>query len=164
MAIKILTSVPIKITERPTPVQVVGPAGPVNVQAPTVLPGIKLAGSAGARGPAGPDPWLDQIQTLSGSGPFNLNYELGKHVVLTLTGNATISIINWPPANTIARLTLEVINTGNFLITGWPAGTIWQSGSIPAITQGAGARDRIIFSTTDAGAVIYGDPIGFDYR
>ena len=94
-----------------------------------------------------------------------VDYALGKHVRLNLTGDVTsFSVINWPAPNRIARLTLEILNGGDFGILAWPPGILWQSGSVAQITRWAGARDRIILSTTDAGATLYADPIGFDYR
>jgi hypothetical protein len=127
---------------------------------------IASPGPKGDTGPEGPDPWLDPIQDIDdASGDVEIDYSLGKHVRLTIVGNVTsLSVVNWPIANRIARLTLEILNTGNFDIQAWPDGTLWQSGNVPFITQGAGKKDRIILSTTDAGATIYGDPVGYDYR
>ena len=124
-----------------------------------------MPGPQGAQGPEGPDPWLEPIQDLAAAGALTIDYRLGKHVRLTLAGDVTsFSVIGWPAPNRIARLTLEILNTGDFGILAWPSGTLWQSGSVAQITRGLGARDRIILSTTDAGATIYADPIGFDYR
>jgi hypothetical protein len=132
---------------------------------PAVATIVSSPGPEGAPGPSGPDPWLEPIQDIAASGAVEINYALGKHVRLTLTGNvSSLAVTGWPVANRIARLTLEILNEGNFGILAWPNGTIWQSGSVPEITQGAGARDRIILSTTDGGLTIYGDPVGFDYR
>lgn len=126
---------------------------------------IASPGPQGAQGPEGPDPWLEPIQDLTASGPLIVDYALGKHVRLVLTADVTaFSVINWPPPNRIARLTLEIVNVGDFGILAWPPGTLWQSGTAPDLTRGEGARDRLILSTTDAGATVYGDPVGFDYR
>jgi hypothetical protein len=132
---------------------------------PAVATLISSPGPQGVQGPSGPDPWLEPIQDINASGAVEINYALGKHVRLHLVGTVTqLSVSGWPIANRIARLTLEILNEGNFGILAWPNGTIWQSASVPEITQGAGARDRIILSTTDSGETIYGDPVGFDYR
>ena len=126
---------------------------------------LSSPGPRGAQGEQGPDPWLEPIQNIAASGSLEINYSLGKHVHLTLTGDVTsFSVIGWPVANRIARLTLEILNSGDFGILAWPGQVLWQSGSTPEITRGAGARDRIILSTSDAGTTIYGDPVGFDYR
>ena len=126
---------------------------------------VASPGPQGAQGPEGPDPWLEPIQDITASGAVVIDYAGGKHVRMNLTGDVTaFSIINWPPPNRIARLTLEILNAGDFGILAWPPGTLWQAGSVAQITRGLGARDRIILSTTDAGATVYGDPIGFDYR
>ena len=124
-----------------------------------------MPGPQGAPGPEGPDPWLDPIQDITASGAVVIDYALGKHVRLNLSGDVTsFTVIGWPAPNRIARLTLEILNTGAFGILAWPPGTLWQAGSVAQITRGLGARDRIILSTTDAGTNIYADPIGFDYR
>ena len=126
---------------------------------------VSSPGPQGAQGPRGPDPWLDPVQDVTGSGAVLIDYAAGKHVRLKVAGNITsLSVVNWPPAGRIARLTLEILNDGNFNIGAWPVGTVWQDGSVPMITPGAGARDRFILSTTDAGATIFGDPVGFNYR
>jgi len=126
---------------------------------------IASPGPQGAQGPEGPDPWLEPIQDIEAMGALIINYARGKHVRLNLIGDVTsFSVINWPPPNRIARLTLEILNGGDFGILAWPPGTLWQSGSVAQITRGEGARDRLILSTTDAGATLYADPIGFDYR
>ena len=132
---------------------------------PVVAKLAVMPGPQGAQGPEGPDPWLEPIQDLTASGSLIVDYALGKHVRLNLTGDVTsFSVIGWPASNRIARLTLEILNAGDFGILAWPPGTLWQAGSVAQITRGLSARDRIILSTTDAGATVYGDPIGFDYR
>lgn len=153
-------AVPIKVT-----VQSSAPVALSLVSPETLVVLTSSPGPRGAQGDPGPDPWLEPIQNISASGALVIDYSLGKHVRLSLAGDVTsFSIVGWPAANRIARLTLEVLNSGDFGILAWPNGTIWQSGSLPEITRGAGARDRIILSTSDTGAVIYGDPVGFDYR
>lgn len=122
-------------------------------------------GPLGPQGPEGPDPWLAAVQDVSGQGTVGLIYTAGKHIRLTLLGDITqLNVTGWPIANRIARLTLEIINTGNFNILSWPAGSLWQGGIIVPITQGAGAKDRFVLSTTDAGSTIFVDAVGFDYR
>lgn len=116
------------------------------------------------RGPA-PDPWLEPIQTIDASGDVVIDYSLGKHCVLNVIGDIdTISVTNWPVPGRIARLTLEFINTGPYGVTSWDSSIMWPGGAVPDITQGPNRRDRVILSTTDGGAVVYGDSIGFDYR
>lgn len=122
-----------------------------------------MPGLPGANGPPGPDPWMEPVQNVIAAGDTEINYAAGKMVRLHLTADASLSVINWPAANRIARLTLEILNDG-FAILAWPAGCVWQAGSVPALTGDPGSRDRIILSTTDGGLTVYGDPIGFDYR
>jgi len=143
----------------------------VRIKVPSV-PGVALRverigprGRIGPEGPAGPDPWLAAVQDVSAQGGVTLVYSAGKHVRLTLLGNITsLSVEGWPVANRLARLTLETINTGNFNVLSWPAGSLWQGGIIMPLTQGAGAKDRFVLSTTDAGSTIFVDAVGFDYR
>lgn len=159
----------IAVTTQTVPIEVaVRSSAPIALSLASPRAEIALVaspGPRGAQGDQGPDPWLEPIQNITASGALIIDYSLGKHVRLTLAGDVTsFAVTGWPAANRIARLTLEVLNGGNFGILAWPTGIIWQSGSVPEITQGAGARDRIILSTTDTGATIYGDPVGFDYR
>jgi hypothetical protein len=159
----------VSVTTRTAPIEVaVRSTAPVTLSLVSQAAQIALIsspGPEGAPGPSGPDPWLEPIQDIEASGALAINYALGKHVRLTLAGDVTsFAVSGWPVTNRIARLTLEILNSGDFGILAWPNGTIWQSGSVPEVTRGDGARDRIILSTTDAGATIYGDPVGFDYR
>lgn len=113
-------------------------------------------------GPPGPDGWAVPVQTITAStGTTELDYSLGKTVVLTLEADTTLSVKNWPPANELARLTLYVINTGNFSLT-WPTGTKW-SFPAPSNTQGAGVIDFFAFTTIDSGATVLGHIIGLNY-
>lgn len=118
---------------------------------------------AGAQGPAGPDPWMDPVQHVFASGPITINYSLGKYVVLTLDSDATLSVSNWPIANRIARLTLDVRNQGSHSLT-FPIGVLWHQGQIPVNTPGLGSKDIFILSTTDGGATIFGHVVGLDFR
>jgi hypothetical protein len=156
----------IAVVSRTVPIQVaVKSSAPVTLSLVSPSATVALVSSPGPVGAPGPDPWLEPIQDISASGEVVIDYALGKHVRLTIAGDVTsFTVTGWPAVNRIARLTLEILNSGDFGILAWPNGAIWQSGSAPEITRGAGARDRIILSTSDAGATIYGDPVGFDYR
>lgn len=104
----------------------------------------------------GPDPWAEPIQNISASGNVSIDYGLGKHVRLTLTGNATLAVVNWPPDKVLGRLSLRIINTGNFTLV-WPAGVKWFAGGAEHfVTQGAGKCDWVILSTDDGGTNILG--------
>lgn len=116
-------------------------------------------------GPQGNDGAAVPVQYVSGSGSVTLDYSLGKHVVLTLTGNITaLAFINWPLAGNLARLTVEVHNTGNYSISGYPSQTKWSLGhTVPVITLGNGAEDWLAFTTTTAGSSISGHYVGQNY-
>lgn len=116
-----------------------------------------------ARGPAGLDPWAEDIQQIAqGSGALVINYALGKHVVLTLNGNLTsVSIINWPVTNKVARLTLEILNSGAFNIASWPS-IKWPYAAPPAVTPNG--TDVYVITTVNAGARQLGHVVGQDYR
>lgn len=115
-------------------------------------------------GPAGDDGYEVPIQTVAASGAVTLDYSLGRHVVLNLVGNvSSISVSNWPDTGNLARLSIEVRNTGAYDISAWPAGTKWAFGAPPTITPGAGKIDVVALTTTDAGSSLVGYFIGKDF-
>jgi hypothetical protein len=117
---------------------------------------------AGPQGPPGPDPWLEPVQPLTATGASLLiDYSAGKHVRLTLSSDVTLAISNWPVADRIARLTLEIHSTGTFSIT-WPAEVKWPADAMPVLTPSA--TDIIILTTTTSGSVIYGFPAGLSFN
>lgn len=117
----------------------------------------------GAPGPAGPDPWLDPVQHLTGNGPLTIDYVFGKHVVLTLEDDTELSVINWPISYHIARLTVEVHNTGDYALT-LPSGVIWHQGQAVSNSKGSGKTDVFVFSTVDGGTTVFGHLIGLDFK
>lgn len=126
-------------------------------------PSVIDVGVPGIQGPAGPDGWSVAIQKVTAAGPTQaIDYALGKHCQLTLTGNVTLSFTGWPADDYLARLTIEVVNTGSFSIT-WPAAVKWAGGSVGANTIGAGKLDTFIFTTIDAGTTIKGHVAGVDF-
>lgn len=123
-------------------------------------------GPQGATGPTGPagNPWGVSVSTGTFGSTANITYSNGLWQVMNLTANVTsFNITGWPAAPVGARIVLEIRNTGNFDILSWPAGTKWPGSAIPALTQGAGAKDLIILSTSDAGATILGTPVAFNF-
>lgn len=145
-------------------VEVLVPASPAVVE-------VVIAGAAslvevavpGIQGPTGPDGWSVPIQKVTAAGPTQtIDYALGKHCELTLTGNVTLSFTGWPAADYLARLTVEVVNTGSFSIT-WPGAVKWSGGSVAANSVGAGKLDTFIFTTIDGGSVIKGHIAGLAF-
>lgn len=120
-------------------------------------------GPPGPTGPTGPDPWDEPVQRITHtSGNLTLNYTLGKHVILTVEGNVTsLAITGFPTAYHIARLTLEIINTGPYDIQAF-SNIIWSNGQAPSLTSGG--RDLLVFITADGGLHVYGNTVGQDYR
>jgi hypothetical protein len=128
----------------------------VEVLVPTGPQVVEIA-VPGETGPAGPDPWAEPIQEIAAAGATVIDYAAGKHVRLSVTAGAAISVTNWP-AGRIARLTLEIDSNGSALAL--PAGVLWPGGSAPVI--GAG-RHILVLMTTDAGATLYGMPAGLNF-
>jgi Protein of unknown function (DUF2793) len=96
----------------------------------------------------------------SSSGAVTLNRNNGEIQRLSLTGNVTLSVSNWPAAGQLGRLVLEVQNTGAYNIT-WPTGTKWPGGSAPTVT--ASGKDIFVLMTFDGGTTIYGSAAGQNY-
>jgi hypothetical protein len=117
----------------------------------------------GPVGPPGPDPWLDPVQNITAEGEnLVIDYAQGKHVRLTLAATITdLAVINWPAQNRIARLTLEITNSGDFDVTGWPANTKWPDGAPPSLTSQG--QDMVILTTTNSGGTIFGFPAGLNF-
>jgi hypothetical protein len=104
------------------------------------------------------------IYSVAANGATALDWANGEVQQITLTGAATLSVSGWPASGNLARIVLDVLNTGAFAISGWPVGTKWAGGSAPAITSGAGKQDVVILMTFDGGATILGSIAGQDYR
>lgn len=135
-------------------VEIIIPSSPSIIEVATGIPG--------PQGIAGPDPWLEPIQDLTADGNgVDIDYSAGKHVRLTVTANDQISVANWPDADRIARLTLEIHCTGAFSLD-WPAEVKWPAGVAPELTPDE--VDVIILTTTTSGSVVYGFPAGIDMR
>jgi hypothetical protein len=102
--------------------------------------------------------------TVTASGATTINWTNGEYQKVSLTSNASISVTNWPASGNFAKVVLDITNQGAFLISGWPAGTIWAGGIVPTITSGAGKRDLIMLVTGDGGTTVLGNVVGQDYH
>jgi hypothetical protein len=100
------------------------------------------------------------VTPINAGGATTVDWSAGEVQIVTLIGDATIAITNWP-ASGFAKLVLDIQNTGAFNITGWPAGTIWAGGALPAVT--VSGHDLIMLVTFDGGATILGSVVGQDY-
>lgn len=114
----------------------------------------------GIQGPAGPDPWLGQVQTVTASTvTTEIDYSLGRHVVMALNADTALSVVEWDETGEVNRLTLEIHSSGTRAIT-WPGAVKWSGGTPPTLT--GNGIDIIILTTTNAGAEIFGFAAGLD--
>jgi hypothetical protein len=107
---------------------------------------------------------LTVAETVTTGGAVVIDYQKGTFQRLILAGNvASMSIIGWPRSGVTGRLILQVTNTGNFTISGWPPTTFWSGGSAPSMSLGAGKRDIFVFTAADGGVEFFGNVVGQNY-
>jgi hypothetical protein len=103
------------------------------------------------------------IEITAASNIVNVAYGVARHVVITLqTSVDQLNITDWPASGSLARLTIEVRNTGNHTLA-WPAGTRWSNGYIPTVTPGNGTEDLYAITTRDGGVSLRGHVVGQNY-
>lgn len=73
-----------------------------------------------------------------------------KHFTLSLTGNATLALVNPAATGYPTEVDVRITNSGNFSLT-LPAGWKPLGGSDTAVAQGAGAITRLSVVTYDGG-------------
>jgi hypothetical protein len=122
---------------------------------------IRPVASGGAGWPAVNAPLY--VFNVAASGATALNWSNGDVQKITLNANATISVSGWPATGILGKLTLDILNTGAFNITGWPSGTKWSAGVVPTISSGAGKQDVIVLMTLDGGATVLATVAGQNY-
>lgn len=128
---------------------------------PDLTPDVVEVIGLGPQGARGPDPWDDPVQFITASGVLVIDYLLGKHVVLTLSGNVTsLTVNNWPTSGKIARATFEIINPSNYNVVSWP-GVKWPGGVEPDVS--VGGIDLFILATVTGGTRILGNTVGQGY-
>lgn len=92
---------------------------------------------------------------------LTVDYLLGTYAIISLQANVTtFAVSNWQAGEN--RLTLEIDNTGAFGIT-FPTGWLAVGGTAPTITSGAGKKDKIMLTTSDAGSTVFIDVVGQNY-
>lgn len=107
---------------------------------------------------------IDTPQVVATTADAVVDYAKGTFQQLILAANVTsLRVVNWPASGKAGRLILQVTNTGSFGVTGWQ-NTEWAGGIAPAITQGAGKKDIVVLTTMTAGAEVFGNIVGQDYR
>jgi len=90
-------------------------------------------------------------QSVTANGATAINMNLGCHIDMSLTANATLTTTNVPPAGSLGKLTIEITNGGAFNVTSWPGTTVWTGGIVPTITSGSGKKDSVVLTTIDGG-------------
>jgi len=109
---------------------------------------------------------LDVPQVVASGAPVVIDYAKGPYQNLILAADVTdLRFVGWPPAGKTGRLILQVTNTGNFAISGWPSAPelMWAGGAVGEVTPGAEKRDIFVFTTVSGGAEIFGNTVGQDY-
>lgn len=148
-----MTTAVVEVVVEPTPVIEVVVSSVTAVE-------VAVPGQPGPRGLAGPDPWDEMVQVIIVDGPVAIDYGLGKHVRLTVMDDTLITVFGWPPEDRVARLTLEIENTGAHLVQ-WPAAVLWDDGDAPVVPPSS--RGIYVLSSSTGGAVIFGNIIGRNY-
>lgn len=136
---------------------------------------IAVSGAAGAQGPqglqgpkgdtgsAGADGSLRKyLDKGLAAGAVAVDFALGQHQRMQVTGATTLSFANWPGNTTSNMLMLEVVNGGAFAIT-WPTinwvlsdGAFTQVFSANGTPLQASGTDFVMLWTRDGGATVYG--------
>ncbi len=110
--------------------------------------------------PANFSEYLWKVKTTNANGtPLNISYKEGLYQKIILTENTTITLIDFPDADYLGRLTLEIINNTNKTIT-WSNTILWNSGEPPDLLLGS---VLIVLMTTTAGNTIFGNVAGQQY-
>jgi hypothetical protein len=107
---------------------------------------------------------IPDVTTVDATGPtLSLSYGSARHIIVNLQASVTsLTISDWPSVG-LARLTIEVRQTGAFTLS-WPAPWLWSNGLAPGITSGNGARDLYAVTTTDGGTTLTGHVVGQDFK
>lgn len=89
-----------------------------------------------------------RYDTVSGSGAQTLDFNsnVGTNVTreFTITGNATLTFSNPPPAGSLVTVTVIQSGAGSFTVT-WPGTVKWTAATAPTLTTTSGKRDIFVF-------------------
>jgi hypothetical protein len=100
------------------------------------------------------------------SGTLTLDASNGSSFFVTLTESvSSVNIDNWPPAgqSQVLRIYFQQDSNGSHNITGWPAGTKWNQGTLPVLTSTGHAIDCIVLDSFDQGNTIFATMVGYNY-
>lgn len=86
------------------------------------------------------------------SGVVDIDLTNGEFFYATLTGNATINIINWQAGTDFQACALELTNGGEFTIT-WGAPIKWDNDTDPTLRDPG--INLLMFGSRDAGTRIF---------
>lgn len=99
---------------------------------------------------------LNQAVTATGAS-LAIDYVYGNDVSLTLGATVTsLTFLNWPITGLLGKILLEITNTGAFNISPWPGTTVWNGGTIPTVTSGAGKKDTFLLTSNNGGVTFRG--------
>lgn len=99
-----------------------------------------------------PSPGVDRnvVTTVTSSGGITtLDLSLGDYFKTTLTENTTIALINVPAAGSFSLRSTQHASAAKTVT--FPASFLKQGGGDFVVSTALGARDRIVFTTDDAG-------------
>lgn len=99
------------------------------------------------------DAHYGQVVTLPYSSLITINLAVSNRFRVTLAGNPTLAVINWPPYGG-KDLILNLIqdSSGSRVVTWWTSPTIlWAGGTAPSLTTTASKTDKIIFDIMPGG-------------
>ena len=89
-----------------------------------------------------------RYNTVSGTGAQTLDFNSNAGGVVTreftITGNATLTFSNPPPAGSLIAVTIIQSGAGSFTVT-WPGTVKWTAATAPTLTTTSGKRDVFVF-------------------
>lgn len=110
---------------------------------------------------------VPQTAILPDAGVLTINLgDANSYFALLDQDVSEVAFSAWPEAGTAQRITLYVAQdgVGGHTISGWPSEVLWPGGTVPSISTGPNAIDCLIFESFSAGAEIFGNYVGRDYR
>lgn len=97
------------------------------------------------------------------SSTITLDLATARHFIVNLSANVTTTTLsNWPNLGALARVTVEIRNTGAFTYA-HPASVKWPSATAPSNTSGSGKIDMFVYLSADGGTTRTGHVLGLDF-
>lgn len=136
-----------------------GPHGPRGAPGQNGQPGEP--GPPGRRGKIGVAGVQVKTQAITTSGStLAIDRNAGEYVKVTLSSNITsVTVSNPAPSGQVTKLTLDIVSTGSFSLTGWISGMKWFNGT-PTIDSGSGKDLMVVLISSDNAASWKGATIG----